>query len=685
VIETIGHKETEPLEPLVTVDQPIIQAEAVVVAAKAIATAMGRVTVDVNAVKCEMHAFLPPRPENFPTELVKLSRWVVWKGEGPVGSKPVKVPYDPTLIGNHAKVNESNTWGTFAQADAAYSEGGLTGFGIVLNGDGLAGIDIDNCVVDGEIAPNAIALMDQLGVGYVELSPSGTGLRGFGYAQALIKGTSGMIDGLKVELYSDVRYLTVTGHAIKNEPFAELRGFNELAEQIRNQRKVNQETGEYMESSSSDRQAELVRLVISGEQYHDCLRDLAASHIANNMPPGAVVNMLRALMNCSTGPRDSRWQNRFDSIPELVNSASEKFKPMGVDISRIMANITGMSAEGAEAATANHLRYQIRSATDLANAPPLEWTVRGLVPKTGLAALYGPSGSGKSFLVLDLGATIAGGATDWYGKRVTHCPVTYCVLEGEAGMGKRVKAWQLHHDKALPESLRFVTQPVNLRDEKDVTDLAFAILAAGGKGGVVILDTLNRAAPEADENSSKDMGSIITAAKALQRATEGLVLIVHHTGKEEGKGMRGHSSLYAALDSAIGVSKTKDGPAWTVSKSKDDAMGAIYPFRLEVVETGTDDMGEEITSCIAVSAAPPMALRETKKLGKHQQPALTAIFTFFKARGVETMEIEMALSLVENVIVSDEKHKRQRAKEAIEALHVKGLIVIDATHIKKPE
>jgi hypothetical protein len=685
LIATIEHKDAEVAEAIAAVDRPVLQADAVTVAAKAIATAMGRGNVKAITTQSEQPAFLPPRPENFPAELIEQNRWVVWKAEGPAGTKPVKVPYDPTLAGAHAKVNEPNTWGTFAQADAAYSEGGFTGFGIVLNGDGLAGIDIDNCIVDGNIEARAIALMEQLGVGYVELSPSGTGLRGFGYAQALIKGTSGVIDGLKVELYSDVRYLTVTGHAIKNEPFAKLQGFSDLAEQIRNQRKMNQETGEYMELRPSDHQAELVRLIISGEQYHDSLRDLAASHIANNMPPGAVVNLLRALMDNSIGARDPRWQARFDSIPELVNSAHGKFKPLEVDISRIMSSMVAKPDDADGPVVAKGLRYQIRSAADLANAPNLEWTVRGLVPKTGLAALFGASGSGKSFLALDLAASIAGGANEWYGKRITHCPVTYCVLEGEAGMGKRVKAWQLHHDKEVPDALRFVTQPVNLRDPDDLAELAAAILTAGGKGGVVILDTLNRATPDADENTSKDMGSIIAAAKALQGATDGLVMVVHHTGKDEGKGMRGHSSLYAALDCAIGVSKTMDGPAWIVAKSKDDAMGAINPFRLEVVETGTDDMGDEVTSCVAVSVAPPMALRENKKLGKNQQVALNIIHALFKARGSEIIDLDAALNGVENAITADDKHKRERAKEAIKALHMKGRIVIDATHIKKPE
>ncbi len=49
----------------------------------------------------------------------------------------------------------------------------------------------------------------------------------------------------------------------------------------------------------------------------------------------------------------------------------------------------------------------------------------------------------------------------------------------------------------------------------DVQELAECIAAAGAVGGVVCIDTLNRAAPGADENSSQDTGLIIEAAKAL--------------------------------------------------------------------------------------------------------------------------------------------------------------------------
>lgn len=137
-------------------------------------------------------------------------------------------------------------------------------------------------------------------------------------------------------------------------------------------------------------------------------------------------------------------------------------------------------------------------------------------------------------------------------------------------------------------------QPFKLTEPQDVADLAAVVPA----GAVVFLDTLNRAAPTADENSSRDMGEILEAAKRLQAATGGLVVLVHHTGKDSARGLRGHSSLFAAMDAAVEVSRDGDRREWKVSKSKDGQDGAALPFGLEVLTLGTDEHGDTITSCV---------------------------------------------------------------------------------------
>lgn len=330
------------------------------------------------------------------------------------------------------------------------------------------------------------------------------------------------------------------------------------------------------------------------------------------------------------------------------------------------------------------MRYRLLSGADLCNAPPMRWLVRGVLPVDGLAALYGASGSGKSFLILDMGCAVAGGDAEWFGRGVTQSPVTFVCLEGEAGIGKRAKAWSLHHNRPLPDALRFIAEPFDLLSG-DVPELAKAVIAGGGAGGVLILDTLNRAAPGADENSSVDMGNLIAAAKQLQSLIGGLVLLVHHSGKDAAKGLRGHSSLFAALDCVVEVIKTDTRRAWSVAKSKDDVTGDAHPFKLEIVPVGTDDDGEEITSCVVLpdgSGEPIPNKRPT--LGANQAIARKVLDEpLCKSRhfgkhgapvGRPCISFDEAVAIVAEHIPTDTKHKKTRAQTAIAGLVAKGVM-----------
>lgn len=385
---------------------------------------------------------------------------------------------------------------------------------------------------------------------------------------------------------------------------------------------------------------------------------------------------------------DRGQERKAEEIAHAINGEWCEFpvdKPSNYDANDLMQE-SGIGALGdlLKRTKAPPLRFNLLSGTELCNAPPMRWIVRGVLPSEGLAALYGPSGSGKSFLTLDIAASIAGGAYNWFGRRVTQCPVTYVCLEGEQGMGKRVKAWNLHHRKPIPDSLRFLTKAFDLLNGDDVAELSKAIRAAGGGGGLVILDTLNRAAPGADENSSVDMGNIIAAAKRLQSLIDGLVLLVHHTGKDAARGLRGHSSLYAALDGAIEVTKTDARREWSVAKSKDDETGTVHAFRLDVVQVGFDDEGEEVTSCVAVPDDTIEAVKQVKlPSGGNQKIALGALAEPLRTskefnkdgapNGHPCIRLDEAVSLVAERMVCEGKHKSSRAKEAVTGLVARGI------------
>jgi len=269
-------------------------------------------------------------------------------------------------------------------------------------------------------------------------------------------------------------------------------------------------------------------------------------------------------------------------------------------------------------------RYRLRSAGELMQTAPIRWRIKGVIPENGIGAIFGPSGSAKTFLALDMAMHLAEGAP-WFGYRVRPCPVVYVCLEGEAGLSVRLKAY-CERRGTVPEGVDFINQSVNLLDAKDLRDLISAVQARYVGGGIVVIDTLNRAAPGMDENSSAEMGRVIAAAKLIQQAVGGLVLFVHHTGKDASKGLRGHSSLHAALDAAIEVSRSGDVREWSVAKAKDGQDGKTHPFKLEVVTMGLDNDGDLITSCVVQPAQGAPGVR-SKPLNLTQQAGMDAFMT----------------------------------------------------------
>lgn len=331
-------------------------------------------------------------------------------------------------------------------------------------------------------------------------------------------------------------------------------------------------------------------------------------------------------------------------------------------------------------------RFRLLTPAELSALPPVRWRVRGVLPVEGIGALFGPSGSGKSFLALDMLAAVAAGRP-WFGCRVKAAPVLYVALEGEAGISQRIQAHQEKHGP-LAAGFRFMLQPLDIRKAADRADLVSAARAAGYSGGVLALDTLNRAAPGADENDSAAMGEIIAATKALQAELGGLVLLVHHTGKDASKGLRGHSSLHAALDAAIEVSRTDDRREWTTAKSKDGNDDQGNPFRLEVVEIGADEDGDEITSCVVAQEerAADAVGRVKLPTGGNQRIILDALRDLLKESrhfgeaggppGRPCVELEEAIDKTRDRLACDPDQKRYRAQLAITGLVNRGCIVL---------
>jgi putative DNA primase/helicase len=165
---------------------------------------------------------LPVIPENIPASLKEKARWLCWKAE-PKKEKPdelTKVPYRASAPSRRAdKTNESH-WSDYGTAQAALNDpaNSLSGLGFAT-GEGVVGIDIDNCIdpQSGALSPVAAEWVERLG-SYAEKSPSGTGVR------VLVRDRDGVVTKslnkrkLGAEIYTHPNYVTVTGHRLGGAP-----------------------------------------------------------------------------------------------------------------------------------------------------------------------------------------------------------------------------------------------------------------------------------------------------------------------------------------------------------------------------------------------------------------------------------------------------------------------------------
>jgi primase-polymerase (primpol)-like protein len=155
---------------------------------------------------------LPVEFDSIPERLQSYEHFVVWKYERVEGDLK-KPPFDPKT-GKRASISRCDTWGSFAQVKAAYETGRFAGVGIVLFGQmGIVGIDIDHCIENGQITDEAQRILRAMN-SYTELSPSGTGIHIF--LQGKLPG--GFRRRGTIEMYEDMRYLTLTGHRIPHTP-----------------------------------------------------------------------------------------------------------------------------------------------------------------------------------------------------------------------------------------------------------------------------------------------------------------------------------------------------------------------------------------------------------------------------------------------------------------------------------
>ena len=281
------------------------------------------------------------------------------------------------------------------------------------------------------------------------------------------------------------------------------------------------------------------------------------------------------------------------------------------------------------------------SDVDAVDAGPRDYFLKGMISPNEMSAIYGEPGCGKSFLALYISRAIAQ-SREIFGKRVHATNILFMALEGVSGFEKRLKAHILAHWES--EYFTYIAQPVNLfSDPAAKEDVIAAIKTC--EAGILFIDTLARAMSGGSENDPADMGKFIQTLDAIRLATGVHICVIHHSGKDAARGMRGHSSLLGAVDLSVEVKRDPDTGARIaiVNKAKDDPDGARYPFKLITRDMGDDEDGDPITTCVveedAISDRPRP--EKTVKMSETDLRWMDQIYELFARDGATILTCPM--------------------------------------------
>ena len=576
----------------------------------------------------------------FPQELTSLPIWCAWKlVHKPGKAKPDKVPVSPHN-GSSSGWTDIGFCSTAEQA-ITYAESNkkLHGVGVVLFPEyGLAGGDLDRCVVDGQISQKARDIIETADT-YTETSPGLSGLR------FIAKGTFGGFTGNNqkegVEFYEDRRFLTMTGMHLESSPFAiESRDLTVVGERYHSKQKDAPASADAPEPAAS---SAFDDLDIPSHCREWIINGIPKGKDRSNILFGIAKDLLRV------GASDARVLAILSDPGHGISAPALERRGGDVESARswlwqycIAPAISKVSEETPKKKTA----FRLTRVSELLKTPaPLEWLVRGYLMPESSALLFGAPAAGKSLYCIDWAACIALGR-EWHGKRVKQGAVVYLAGEGHFGISRRLKAWAIENnaeDALANAPLLISDRGAALNTNGDLIEVIEAIDAAEsdiGKPALIIVDTLHRNM-QGDENSAQDMGAYFNAVDELRSRYKCSVLTVHHSGHNEANRSRGSSSIRAALDIELCVEhKTDDTRILSSTKMKDGPAPDKTAWELkEIVLPWHDIDGEAERSVVLIPTNAPQTRGKAMTDGiKH---AMESYFDAADSIGCDGREISV--------------------------------------------
>ena len=249
---------------------------------------------------------------------------------------------------------------------------------------------------------------------------------------------------------------------------------------------------------------------------------------------------------------------------------------------------------------------------------PIRWGEIQLLPKRepliesvfdvgAMSALVGASGAYKTGIAVDWAGHIGTGRS-WRGHRVRRGVPLYLAVEGGRGIAERFDAWRQHNGiNAENGEVYVIPEPIDLAHGEADTKLLLERIAGIGRVDFIVVDTLSRALAGGDESSSKDMGGFVRNCDLIRSKTGAHLCVLHHLGKDETRGARGHSLLKAALDTELTATKAGRAGTLELTKQRDGLDGTRWGFAIEPV-----DLSDGKRSFVVVPADAPTTSKSSR-------------------------------------------------------------------------
>jgi len=234
---------------------------------------------------------------------------------------------------------------------------------------------------------------------------------------------------------------------------------------------------------------------------------------------------------------------------------------------------------------------------ELFHTPPI-FLIEGLIEKNSITIFYGSPKAGKSFLAIDLMVSLST-SSHWLGASIPQ-PAKVMYLAWEDGKSLILRAVCAHRSKSSRQDgqsgyCEIADQPPDIFGPHFEDWLIYKMAPADefdddDRPHVMIIDTLALAmAGLGDENSSATMGIVIDKLRRIRNLGV-TVLVLHHSGKDAAKGLRGHNSLEAAADSVFLVQNKGTSNVITLKRERyrNGTTGETFRFAIKTAPIKPD-------------------------------------------------------------------------------------------------